>query len=280
MYEEILYEVKNPVATIHLNRPKRLNALTQTMLDELKHALAQAEADEDVVGIVLTGSGRGFCAGMDMDALGATARGDGRADSRSDEIRQADPGDKQMGPDFQVTFGYMLSIRKPLIAAVNGPCAGLGFAIALLCDLRFASEAARFVTSFSQRGLIAEHGTSWVLPRLIGSARALDLLWSARKIDAAEAAEMGLVNKVVPAETLLDEARSYIEHLARTCSPTALMVMKQQVYRHLMQPLGDAMRESNRWMAESLKRSDFKEGVASFVEKRPPRFERIRVQKS
>lgn len=275
MYEEIVYEVKDPVATIRFNRPDRLNAFTYRMLDELRHALAEAERDERVVGIVLTGSGRGFSAGMDMQALGETAAGGQVSDAGDRSALAADPGDPAMGPEFQVTWGYLLTIRKPLIAAVNGPCAGLAFVIAMLCDLRFASEAARFTTSFSQRGLVAEHGVSWVLPRLIGSSRALDLLWSARKIDAAEAQRLGVVDRIVPAERLLDEARGYLEELAERCSPTAIMVMKQQVYRHLMLPLGEAMRESNRLMAESLQRPDFKEGVASFVERRPPRFQRL-----
>jgi enoyl-CoA hydratase/carnithine racemase len=272
MYDEILYDVKDPVATIHLNRPDRLNALTYGMLEELRHALAQAEQDERVVGIVITGSGRGFSAGMDMQSLGATAAGQTVRQRGARAALQAEPGDRSMGPDFQVTWGYLLTIRKPLVAAVNGPCAGLSFVIALLCDLRFASEKARFTTSFSQRGLIAEHGISWVLPRLVGASRALDLLWSARKLDAAEAERLGVVDRVVPHEELLPAARAYIENLAESCSPTSLMIMKQQVYRHLMQPLGAAMEESNRLMAESLTRSDFKEGVASFVEKRPPRF--------
>jgi enoyl-CoA hydratase/carnithine racemase len=276
MYDEILYEVKDPVATIQFNRPDRLNAFTYRTLEELRHALAEAEADDRVVGIVITGSGRGFSAGMDMDSLANTAAGrSGDAAPESRPSLEAAPGDESMGPDFQVTWGYLLSIRKPLIAAVNGPCAGLGFVIAMLCDLRFASEKARFTTSFSQRGLVAEHGISWVLPRLIGSSRALDLLWSARKFEAAEAERLGVVDRVVAPERLLPEARGYIENLAESCSPTAIMLMKQQVYRHLMQPLGPAMEESNRLMAESLKRADFKEGVESFVEKRLPRFGRI-----
>ncbi len=279
MYQEILYEVKEPVATIHFNRPDRLNAFTNRMLDELRHALAEAERDERVVGIVITGSGRGFSAGMDMQSLGATAAGGQLRDAGEDRSAlAANPGDPSMGPDFEVTWGYLLKLRKPLIAAVNGPCAGLGFVIAMLCDLRFASEKARFTTSFAQRGLVAEHGISWVLPRLIGSSRALDLLWSARKFDAAEAERLGVVDRVVPAEQLLEAARGYIEELAERCSPTSIMLMKQQVYRHLMLPLGEAMRESNKLMAESLGRPDFKEGVASFVEKRPPVFERIRTR--
>jgi enoyl-CoA hydratase/carnithine racemase len=279
MYQEILYEVKEPVATIHFNRPDRLNAFTTRMLDELRHALAEAERDERVVGIVITGSGRGFSAGMDMQSLGATAAGGQLQDADEDrKALAADPGDPNAGPEFEVTWGYLLKIRKPLIAAINGPCAGLGFVIGMLCDLRFASEKARFTTSFAQRGLVAEHGISWVLPRLIGSSRALDLLWSARKFDAAEAERLGVVDRVVPAERLLEEARGYIEELAAHCSPTSIMLMKQQVYRHLMLPLGEAMRDSNRLMAESLRRPDFKEGVASFVEKRPPLFERIRLR--
>ncbi len=279
MYQEILYEVKEPVATIHFNRPDRLNAFTNRMLDELRHALAEAERDERVVGIVITGSGRGFSAGMDMQSLGATAAGGQLRDAGEDRSAlAANPGDPSMGPDFEVTWGYLLKLRKPLIAAVNGPCAGLGFVIAMLCDLRFASENARFTTSFAQRGLVAEHGVSWVLPRLIGSSRALDLLWSARKFEATEAERLGVVDRVVPAEQLLEAARGYIEELAERCSPTSIMLMKQQVYRHLMLPLGEAMRESNKLMAESLGRPDFKEGVASFVEKRPPLFERIRAR--
>ncbi len=273
MYEHILYEVNDPVGTITLNRPDRLNALNDSMLQELRHALAAAENDRRVVGIVLTGAGRGFCAGMDMQNLENSASGERRP--RSASSLEADPGDPDLGPDFQVTFSYLLSIRKPLIAAINGPCAGLGFSIALLCDLRFVSERARFTTSYSQRGLIAEHGTSWILPRVLGPSRALDLLWSARKVDAVEAQSLGLANRVFEHENLLSETRAYVESLAKSASPSSLRIMKHQVYRHLMLPLGEAMRDSNQLMAQSLERADFREGVASFVEKRPPRFARI-----
>ncbi len=273
MYDDILYSVKEPVATIEFNRPDRLNALTYPMLDELRHALAQAEQDDRVIGIVLTGAGRGFSAGIDMQSLGETAAA-GQVVPGATKL-EADPGDKEMGPEFREGYGFLLSIRKPILAAVNGPCAGLGFSIAMFCDLRFASEKAMFTTSFAQRGLVAEHGVSWILPRLLGSARALDILWSSRKLDATEAERLGLVSRVVAPEQLLPEARSYLEHLAENCSPTSLMVMKQQVYRHMMQPLGDAMRETDKLIAESLKRPDFTEGVRSFVERRPPRFEKL-----
>ena len=273
MYEEILYEVEEPVATITFHRPKRLNALTNRTVQELRHALAEAERDRRVVGIILTGAGRGFSAGMDMENLSRTASGAGRPSSVS--ALEANPGDPEMGSDFQVTFAYLLSIRKPLIAAVNGPCAGLGFSIALLCDLRFVSEKAIFTAAYSKRGLIAEHGTSWILPRVVGPSRALDLLWSSRKLDGVVAERLGVANRVFAHERLLPETRAYLEDLARNASPTSIRIMKQQVNRHLMLPLGAAMQDANQLMAESLTRPDFKEGVASFQERRPPRFGRI-----
>ena len=276
-YQEILYSVDGPSAVITLNRPDALNALTNNMMTELKHALAAAEQDEQVVGIILTGAGRGFCAGMDMNALDAQATGGDLSAGVEVKKLDADPGDKSMGENFQVAFTYIMSIRKPIIVALNGACAGLGMSIALLCDMRFSSENGKFVTAFAQRGLIAEHGQSWILPRLIGSARALDLLWSSRKVAAEEAMQMGLVNRIIPQDELLNETKAYIQNLADNCSPTSLMMMKQQVYRHMNAPLGDAMKESNKWMAESLKRQDFKEGVASYLEKRSPAFDKINM---
>ncbi len=180
-----------------------------------------------------------------------------------------------MGPDFQLGYTFLMSIPKPIVVAINGPCAGLGFVIAMLCDIRFASDRATFTTAFANRGLIAEHGISWILPRLIGSAHALDLLWSGRRFDAAEAERIGVVNRVVEHDRLLDHATSYLKMLATHSAPMSLKIMKQQVYKHLMTPLHEAMQESLQLMSESLARDDFKEGVASFVEKRPPRFARI-----
>jgi len=275
MYEDIRYEVRDPVAVITMNRPDRLNAFTNRMLAEIRHAFAAAERDPNVVGIVLTGAGRGFCAGMDMGALDSMASG---GDAR-DDLRHlaAEPGDPGMGEQFGVAFSYLLSIRKPVIAAVNGACAGLGFVFALLADMRFVERQAKFTTAFAERGLIAEHGASWLLPRLIGSGKALDLLWSARKFDGVEADRLGLAERLCETGESLSTAVAYIEDLTTRVSPTSLRVMKAQVYRHLNMPLGDSLRESNHWMDESLAREDFREGVRSFLERRPPTFKRVQT---
>jgi len=276
MYQHILYTVDAPVATITMNRPDNLNAFTNRMLAEIRHALAQAESDEKVVGIVCTGAGRGFCAGMDMNALNSMSAGGGRAEDDLSAL-EANPGDPSMGDDFQVTYAYLLSIRKPLIAAINGACAGLGFCFALLCDMRFVEKTAKFTTAFSQRGLVAEHGVSWMLPRLIGPGRALDLLWSARKFDGVEAQQLGLAERLCETGSAATDAAGYIKQLAASAAPMSLMVMKQQVYRHLNMPLGESMRDTNKLMAESLKRDDFREGVRSFMERRPPQFKPLKV---
>ena len=275
MYEEIIYEVVDPVATITINRPERLNALTARTQVEIKHAMIAAERDERVVGIILTGAGRAFSAGADMRSLAEIA--ERRAVDQDDRLAQleAESRGREVDPEFRITWSFIPSLKKPVIAAVNGPCAGMSTAIATMCDLRFAADSAVFTTSFSQRGLVAEHGLSWILPRLVGPAKALDLLWSARRVDAQEAERLGLVDRVVPGDELLATARGYIEDLARNSSPASVMVMKRQVYLHLMKPLHEAMEDTNRLMAESLTRDDFREGVASFVEKRPPAFSRV-----
>src|SRR3989475_2137108 len=275
MYEEIIYEVEDPVATITINRPERLNALTARTQVEIKHAMIAAERDERVVGIILTAPGRAFSAGADMRSLAEIAERRGIEQDQSLAQLEAQCRDREVARELRVRWSFLPSLKKRVIAAVNGPCAGMSTAIATMCDLRFASESAVFTTSLSQRGLVAEHGLSWMLPRLVGPAKALDLLWSARRVDAREAERLGLVDRVVPGDELLATARGYIEDLAAHASPTSIMVMKRQVYLHLMRPLREAMEDTNRLMAESLRRDDFREGVASFVEKRAPAFPRI-----
>ena len=275
-YEEILYEVSDPVATITLNRPDKLNALTGRTMAELRHAVADAEQRSDVVGIVITGAGRGFCAGLDMNTLQAISETGDTSAMGSGGVESSNPGDSSMGAEYQLgPFTYLLTVRKPVIAAVNGACAGLGFSLAIFSDMRFASEKAVFTTVFSHRGLVAEHGNSWMLPRLIGPGRALDVFWSGRKFDGAEAFQLGIANRVTSPETLVEEASEYIRTLAANCSPTSIMHMKQQVYKQLNQQLGEAMRETNRLQDESSRWPDLKEGVASFMERRPPKFNRV-----
>ena len=276
MYEDILYEVEAPVAIITMNRPDNLNAFTTLMLAEIRHALATAERDPDVVGIVLTGAGRGFCAGMDMNALNTLSSGEGRAQQDLSHL-DANPGNPDMGPDFAAIYSHLLGLRKPLVAAVNGAAAGMGMSYALLCDLRFVERTAKFTTSFSQRGLVAEHGMSWILPRLLGPAKALDILWTARRIGGEEAVALGLGDRLSETGDSRQDAKAYIEQLAATAAPKSLMIMKQQVYKHIDMPIGPAMAETGRLMDESLTRPDFREGVRSFMEKRPPNFDRVEV---
>ena len=272
MYRDILYEVADRVATISLNRPERLNAWTGRMGDEIRHAVAEAEADSAVVAIVITGSGRGFCAGADMAALKNISEGGGIAADETD--LSADPGDPAL-KEYRGQHSYLFSVRKPVIAAVNGPCAGMGMPLALSCDMRFASDKAIFTTAFARRGLIAEWGLSWLLPLVVGPSHAFDLILSARRFDAEEAADLGVVNRVFPHDELMLEARAYVEDLAENCSPTSLPIMKRQIYEDLTLPLKEAEKRAIKLMNASLKRPDFKEGVASFLEKRPPKFERI-----
>jgi enoyl-CoA hydratase/carnithine racemase len=274
MYKEILYDVDDPVATITMNRPDRLNAFTSLMLAEIKHALAQAEKDEHVVGAILTGAGRGFCAGMDMGVLDKASAGD-RDESEDLSYLDANPGNPDMGDQFPAMYNHLAGLRKPVIAAVNGPAAGMGMAYALLCDMRFVDKSAKFSTAFSQRGLVAEHAMSWILPRLIGPSRALDILWSARKFDGAEAMQLGIADRLCENGESVSEARAYITELASVACPTSLMIIKQQIYKHLDRDFAAATEETVRLMDESLQRSDFREGVRSYIERRPPQFSRI-----
>jgi enoyl-CoA hydratase/carnithine racemase len=274
--QETLYEVAKRVATITLNRPDKLNAWTAVMEQEVRAAMAEADRDENVRVIVLTGAGRGFCAGADMSLLSTVAMKGLDAAQRAQAV-QAGAGSGSGGgsgarADFQKKYSYFPAMSKPVIGAINGPAVGLGLVIALYCDLRFASDAARFSTAFARRGLIAEYGMAWMLPRLVGHANALDLLFSARLIDAAEAFRMGLANQVYPQDVFQEKVREYAAELAANVSPRSLRVIKRQVYDAMFQPLGEAFEIAEREMLASLLCEDFKEGVAHFVEKRSPVF--------
>lgn len=275
--QETLYEVAKRVATITLNRPDKLNAWTAVMEQEVRAAMVEAERDENVRVIVLTGAGRGFCAGADMSLLSTVATKGLDAAQRAQAVQAgagaaSGSGEGSARADFQKKYSYFPALSKPVIAAINGPTVGLGLVIALYCDLRFASDAARFSTAFARRGLIAEYGMAWMLPRLVGHANALDLLFSARLIDAAEAFRMGLANQVYPQDVFQEKVREYATELASSVSPRSLRVIKRQLYDAMFQPLGEAFEIAEREMLASLQCEDFKEGVAHFVEKRAPVF--------
>ncbi len=269
--EETLYEVADRVATITLNRPDRLNAWTSVMEQEVRFAMEQAAGDDDVRVVVLTGAGRGFCAGADMSILKSAAEG-GVTDRVRDRALAPRGSSPDARPDFQKKYSYFPAIGKPVIAAINGPVVGLGLVLTLYCDLRWASDAARFSTTFARRGLIAEYGMAWMLPRLVGLPNALDLLLSARTIDAAEALRMGLVNQVFPQNVFFDKVRENARELASAVSPRSLRVIKRQVYEAMFQSLAEAFEASEQEMLASLGSEDFKEGVAHYMEKRAPAF--------
>ena len=285
-YQEILYTVSDKVACLTLNRPDRLNAWTPSMSIEVRDALHAAAADDGVHVIVFTGAGRGYCAGADMNDLAdASKKGlsvlDGTEDAEKavgilsgiQTEENLDPENRyQARSDFRKRYSYLQSIPKPIIAAINGAAAGLGMIMTLYCDIRFASEKAKFTTAFARRGLIAEHGISWILPRAVGMANALDLLFSARLIDAKEALEMGLVNRVMPEATFMEQVMAYATEMATMVSPRSLGIMKKQIYEAEFQTLTEATVLADEQLLRSLESEDFKEGVAHFLEKRPPNF--------
>jgi enoyl-CoA hydratase/carnithine racemase len=271
-YEQILYEATDRVATVTLNRPEKLNAWTGVMGREVRQAMDEAARDESVRVIILTGAGRGFCAGADMQLLSGIVDAGTVRESDERPARSASAADASMRADFRGPYAYFPTVPKPIIAALNGATAGLGLVIALYCDLRIAADAAVFTTAFSRRGLIAEHGVSWMLPRLVGLQHGLDLLLSARKISAAEALAMGLVSQVRPAASLMDDVRAYARDMADLVSPRSIRVMKRQIWEAQFQSLAEATAVAGEEMTRSFTSEDFKEGVAHFVEKRPPRF--------
>ncbi len=270
--QEISYNVSGRVATVTLNRPDKLNAWTRTMEAEVRQAVEEASADDGVRVIVLTGAGRGFCAGADMSLLqSVVARGSHPLpDSAANSDAAGAAADVRQ--DFQRQYSYLPAVPKPVIAAINGPAVGLGLVIAMFCDLRFASDDARFGTAFARRGLIAEYGLAWLLPKVIGHANALDLLLSARIINAQEALRIGLVNQVFAPDKFVDNVYAYAHDLAEKVSPRSLRVIKRQVYEAMFQTLGQSLDTATIEMRASLQCEDFKEGVAHFVEKRAPSF--------
>jgi enoyl-CoA hydratase/carnithine racemase len=246
------------VATLTLNRPHRNNAWNPVLERRFYQLLGEADHDDHVRAVVLTGAGRSFCPGVDSQRL------DGLAGSALDLTGRISPA-----------FTY--AFRKPLIAAVNGACAGLGLVQALMCDVRFAARGAKFATSFSRRGLAGEYGMTWLLPRMIGTERALDLLISGRTIDADEALAIGLVSRITEPGEVLAAATAYARDLAANCSPTSMAIIKHQVLTAIDASYEEGMRGAYRAMAALATGPDFREGMDSFLQKRPPKFPPLRA---
>ena len=271
-YEQILYEVADGIATVTLNRPEKLNAWTMRMSAEVRHAFVRANRDEAVRVIVITGAGKGYCAGADMDMLQGLQGGGSAAALAGGDASLSVEFDASVPAAFRGDYSYPLGLHKPVIAAVNGVAAGLGLSYMLYYDMRIASDRARLGTIFAKRGLVAEHGTSWLLPRLVGMANACDILYSGRLVGAEEALRMGLVNRVVPHDDLMSTVREIATDMVKQCSPRSIRLMKQQLYGDLFIDLAASMQEADREMVASFGTEDFREGVASFVQRRPPRF--------
>jgi enoyl-CoA hydratase/carnithine racemase len=260
--DAVLYDVTDGgVAIITLNRPQRLNSWGPDISSGFYAGVDRAEADPAVRVIVLTGTGKGFCAGANLGST--TTIGESLGGSESIDVSQL-VGERH--PHF------LTALRKPVIAAVNGACIGIGLTYALMCDIRFAAAGAKFATAFTRRGLIAEYGISWILPRLAGWGATMDLLLSGRTFAAEEARELGLVNEVVSPEQLMARVMEYAEDIAANCSPASLAVIKQQVYGDALRDVTDVSAHAETLMHESLQRPDVIEGITSFLEKRPPNF--------
>ena len=263
------YEVDQRVATLTLARPHRLNAWTGSMHEEYRWCLQQAEDDPEVRVVVVTGEGRGFCAGADAAALDKHRE----AGAYDDGVRSplATPG-YGVRPEFDHPFAFQMGMRTPIIAAVNGPAAGIGLVVACFADLRFAAAGAKLTTAHGKLNLPAEYGLSWLLPRIVGVGRALDLLLSSRVVLAEEAERMGLVNAVLPADDLLPHTYEYARMLATTVSPRSLAESKRQVWVDQHRDVGSSVAEAEALLEEMVREPHFAEGSRALSEKRPPDF--------
>jgi enoyl-CoA hydratase/carnithine racemase len=263
--DAVLYEATSTgVAILTLNRPERLNAWGPDLAAGFYAAIDRAEQDPSVRVIVLTGRGKGFCAGAYLGAPNSAPE----VGEKLDKAKQTNLADLvgERPPYFLTT------LRKPVIAAINGACLGIGLTQALMCDVRFAAAGAKFAAVFARRGLIAEFGISWILPRLTSCGVALDLLLSGRTFLAEEAAELGLVKEVVAPEDLMNRALEYAEDIAANCSPASMAVIKQQVYNDTNRDVAEATSRAEALLHEAMPRPDVIEGITSFLQKRPPQF--------
>lgn len=260
-YETILYDVDQRVLTLTLNRPERLNAFTGQMKDELIDAFDRADADDDIRAIIVTGAGRGFCAGADLSAGGSTFS---HNDERTAETHRDGGG--------QLTL-RIFELKKPIIAAINGPAVGVGVTMTLAMDIRLGSEKARFGFVFSRRGIVPEACSTWFLPRIVGIAKALQWVYSGKVFEVGEAADAGLVSEVTRVEDLLPRAREIARDIAENTAPVSIALARQMLWNLLgaSHPM-EAHKMDSRGVLHTGRLPDAKEGVESFLEKRAPVF--------
>ena len=263
------YEIDGPVATVWLHRPARRNAWTGRMHTEYRSIMAALEADRSVRAVVVTGSESAFCVGGDADALaGHVARGAYDSGLASEAAR---PG-HGVRPEWDHDFAWHYGLRLPVIAAVNGACAGVGLALVTFCDLRVCAAGARMTTAAPRLGLPAEYGLSWTLPRLVGLTRAADLLLTGRVFTGDETRDWGLWNAVVPTADVLAFARSMARSIATGASPDSIAATKRQLYADLSRGVDASLIEARHLLDQMMTGADYREGVAALREKRPPTF--------
>ncbi|OLB52971.1 MAG: enoyl-CoA hydratase [Candidatus Rokuibacteriota bacterium] len=256
---DLLYEVKDKIATITLNRPDKLNAFTGPMIDAWARALADAQADDDVNVIVVTGAGRAFCAGGDVGRM---------KEGKPTPLENKN----QLWQHIHRIPKTLEAVDKPVIAMVNGLAVGAGMGMCLMCDVRIASDEARFSTGYVRVGLVPGDGDTYFLPRLVGAAKALELLWTADFVEAQEALRLGIVNRVVPAGDLAQEARAFAEQIANG-PQIPIRMIKRLVYQSLRLDLRTHLDLVSSHMAVVRETADHAEGVTAFKEKRPPKFQ-------
>jgi enoyl-CoA hydratase/carnithine racemase len=255
------------IATIWLNRPHRMNAWTGRLHTEYRYLLEQANLDKKARVIIVTGRGKGFCVGGDSDALSGHSEGGGYDSGTKTDIARPGFG---TSPEFDAAFAYHFGLDKPIIAAMNGPAAGVGLALACFADLRFAVPGVKFTTAHGKLNLPAEYGLSWMLPKIMGLGRANDLLLTSRVFTSDEAQELGFVNELFSAEELLPKCYDYARNLIRSVSPNSLRQTRWQIYRDLHRDVATSVADSEELINEMAKEEDFREGVAALVEKRSP----------
>ena len=257
------------IATIWLSRPKRMNAWTGRMHTEYRYLLSRAEQDQGVRGIVVTGRGKGFCVGGDSDALTGHIKKGGYDSGTSGEIDWPGYG---ISDDFDALFAYHYGLSKPIVAAINGPVAGVGLALACFADIRFAAPGIKLTTAHGKLNLPAEYGLSWVLPRLVGLGRANDLLLTSRVFYSEEALAMGLVNQLFDSVNIVQQARGYLHEMVRAVSPNSIKQTRWQIYKDLHRDAASSVEDSEKLLKEMMKEQDYQEGVQAFLDKRNPKW--------